>query len=248
MNKLFSALLWLAYGLSFIPSFLFAFLIRIFTFMFDPHHRLPNAVMMFFGKSIIVLNPLWKRHYHNLEKLTDGKPGMIRIANHQSFLDMPLLATLPVNMKWVSKKELFKIPIVGWLMYSAGHISVDRGSKGAAKSLLKMKAPIKDGTSVMIFPEGTRTRDGNLKPFKKGAFHASIDNQFPIQPLVVEGTFDCIKPDTWEMNLRGDLHVSVLDPVYPADFDSVNTYAAHVHQLVSEELTRLRKLKASDKR
>lgn len=248
MNKLLSALLWLVYGLSFIPSFLIAFLVRIFTFPFDPHHRYPNAVMMFFGKSIMIANPFWKRHYYGLEKLSEGKPGMIRIANHLSFLDMPLLATLPVQMKWVSKKELFQLPIVGWLMHSAGHISVDRGSKGAAKSLQKMKAPIQDGTSVMIFPEGTRSRDGNLKPFKKGAFHAAMDNNFPVQPIVIEGSFSCIKPDTWEMNLRGDLHVSVLDPVYPAGFESVDALTEHVHALVAAEIARLKSLSTTAKR
>lgn len=247
MNKLLSALLWLVYGISFVLSFLFAFFVRIFTFPFDPHHRYPNAVMMFFGKSIMVLNPFWKRHYYGLEKLSNSK-GMIRIANHQSFLDMPLMATLPVQMKWVSKKELFKLPIVGWLMHLAGHISVDRGSKGAAKSLLKMKAPIKDGTSVMIFPEGTRSRDGHIKPFKKGAFHASVDNGFLVQPIVLEGTFSCIKPDTWEMNLRGDLHVSVLDPVDPADFESVDEMTAHVRKLVSDEFLRLKSLSSTGKR
>ncbi len=242
MNYILSALLWTAYGLSFVISFFVALIVRIFTFPFDPYNRFPNAVMIFFGKSILVLNPMWKRHYSGLEHLKDEAPGFIRVANHQSFLDMPFIATLPTNMKWVSKKELFRIPIVGWLMYLAGHISVDRGSREAAKSLLKMNAPIEDGMSVMMFPEGTRSRDGNIKPFKKGAFHASMDNGFRIQPIVIEGTFPCIKPDTWVMNLRGNLYVSVLEPVDPAAFDSVNSLKDHVYTLISEERERLKQL------
>ena len=167
MSKFSSVLVWLSYGISFFISFLVASVVRIFTFPFDPYNRYPNAVMMFFGQSVITMNPFWKRHYYGLDKLRDGKHACIRVANHQSFLDMPLLATLPTNMKWVSKKELFKIPIVGWLMSLAGHISIDRGAKGAAKSLQKMVGPIENGMSVMIFPEGTRSREGKLKAFKK---------------------------------------------------------------------------------
>lgn len=242
MSKFLSALVWLFYGLSFFISFLVALVVRIFSFPFDPYNRYPNAVMMFFGQSVITMNPFWKRHYYGLEKLKDGAHACIRVANHQSFLDMPLLATLPTNMKWVSKKELFKIPVVGWLMSLAGHISIDRGAKGAAKSLRKMVGPISHGMSVMIFPEGTRSREGKLKAFKKGAFYSSIEHGFNIQPIVIEGTYKCMKPDTWVMHLRGTLHVSVLDPVSPHDFDNVDALADHVHALVAEESRRLQAL------
>ncbi len=247
MNYFFSALLWLIYGLSFIPSLIIAAIVRLFTFPFDPHNRYPNAVMMFFGKSIFILNPFWKRHYFGLEKLKEEKPACIRVANHQSFLDMPYIATLPTNMKWVSKKELFKLPIVGWLMSVAGHISVDRGAKGAAKSLLKMNKPINDGMCVMMFPEGTRSREGKLKAFKKGAFYAAMDNGYRIQPMVVEGTYQCIRPDTWVMNLSGNLYISVLDPVDPAGFDDVDSLKEHVHGLILKESERLMEI-AGDKR
>lgn len=248
MNKLFSAFVWLLYGLSYLPAFLIALIVRIFTFPFDPHNRYPNAVMMFFGKLIITLNPFWKRTYFGLEKITEEKPAFIRVANHQSFLDMPLVASMPINMKWISKKELFKIPIVGWLMHLAGHISVDRGSKGAAKSLLEMIEPINDGMSVMVFPEGTRSREGKLKPFKKGAFHASMDYGFRIQPIVIEGTYKCMKPDTWVMNFKGDLYVSVLDPIYPDGFEDVNAMRDYVHQAIKTESDRLKTLSSENKR
>ncbi len=248
MIKFFSAVVWLLYGLSYIPSFFIALIIRIFTFPFDRHNRLPNAVMIFFGKSIISLNPLWKRHYFGLEKITEEKPAFIRVANHQSFLDMPLVATMPMNMKWISKKELFKIPFVGWLMHLSGHISVDRGSKGAAKSLLEMIEPINDGMSVMVFPEGTRSREGRLKPFKKGAFHASMDYGFRIQPIVIEGTYKCMKPDTWVMNFTGDLYVSVLDPISPDGFSHVNDLRDHVHAVILAESNRLKAIASENKR
>ncbi|MCH8567757.1 MAG: 1-acyl-sn-glycerol-3-phosphate acyltransferase [Balneolales bacterium] len=242
MNHLLSAILWVIYGFSFVLSFLTGLVVRIFTFPFDKFNRYPNAVMMFFGKSIIVCNPFWKKHYFGLEKLDNRVPGYIRVANHQSFLDMPLLATLPTNMKWISKKELFKIPIVGWIMSLAGHISVDRGAKGAAKSLLAMNAPIECGTSVMIFPEGTRSREGKLKPFKKGAFYSSFDNKFDIQPIVIEGTYKCMKPDTWVMNLTGNLYVSVLEPISPENFSSVDELTNHVFNVIKQESDRLQSL------
>jgi len=244
MTKLLSALIWFLYGLSFVLSCIVAFIVRLFTFPFDRFNHYPNAVMMFFGKSIIVLNPFWKRHYFGVEKITNQVPGFIRVANHQSFLDMPLLATLPMNMQWVSKKELFSIPVLGWLMHLAGHISIDRGSTGAAKSLSKMKEPLEYGKSVMMFPEGTRSRVGQLKSFKKGAFYASMDTGACIQPIVIEGTYKCMKPDTWVMNFKGDLFVSILDPVFPENFGTVNDLSRHVHKLILTESERLKQLSA----
>jgi 1-acyl-sn-glycerol-3-phosphate acyltransferase len=244
IKTIFSATLWLMYGISFLCSFIGALIVFLFTFPFDKHRRYPNAVMMFFGQSIMWLNPFWKIRHFGLDNFEKGPKGKVAVANHQSFLDMPLLATLPVNMKWVSKKELFRIPFVGWTMSLSKHISVDRGSKNAAKSLLASIEPIKDGVSVMIFPEGTRSREGKLKTFKKGAFYLSKENDFYIQPIVVEGTYKLMPPENWRMNYRGELYISVLPPVNPAHFETVDDLTNHVWSLIDTEVTRLQSLKS----
>jgi len=242
MKTIFSAFIWFMYGVSFVFSLVFCTIVFLFTFPFDPHRRCTNAVMMFFGQTMVRINPFWKIHHIGLDNFQKGPKGKICVANHQSFVDMPLMATVPYNMKWVSKKEIFKIPIVGLIMRMAGHISVDRGSVSAAKSLLKMNEPIRDGVSVMIFPEGTRSREGKLKPFKKGAFHASKDFGFWVQPVVMEGTYKLMPPDNWKLHYKGNLYVSVLEPVNPDDFESVEEMTDHVRNLINTEVQRLQAL------
>lgn len=114
----------------------------------------------------------------------------IFMANHQSNFDIPvLLAYLPVQFRWLAKEELFKIPIFGYAMKRVGYISIDRTNfRSAVKSLKKAAQIIKNGTSVVIFPEGTRSNDGQISDFKKGGFNMALDAQVPIVPIVLHGT------------------------------------------------------------
>src|SRR5690606_23541105 len=107
--------------------------------------------------------------------------------------------------KWVAKIELFSIPIMGWFMRLTRQLSVIRG-KSSAKDLLDKSLPvIKKGYSICIFPEGGRTRDRELLPFKKGAFILAWDANIPVQPLVLDGAFDLNQPDDWRFMDKGDL-------------------------------------------
>jgi 1-acyl-sn-glycerol-3-phosphate acyltransferase len=110
--------------------------------------------------------------------------------NHQSNFDIPvLLGHLTVQFRWLAKKELFKIPIFGHAMRNVGYISIDRSDRQSAFESLKVAAEkIKSGVSVLIFPEGTRSRDGKIRPFKKGGFVMAIDSGVPIVPVVITGT------------------------------------------------------------
>jgi 1-acyl-sn-glycerol-3-phosphate acyltransferase len=112
------------------------------------------------------------------------------MANHQSNFDIPvLLGHLAVQFRWLAKVELFKIPIFGRAMRKVGYISIDRYDRESAfKSLDVAANKIKSGVSVLIFPEGTRSRDGKIRPFKKGGFVMAIDSGVPIVPVVITGT------------------------------------------------------------
>jgi 1-acyl-sn-glycerol-3-phosphate acyltransferase len=122
----------------------------------------------------------------------DPKSSCIVMANHLSQFDIPvLLSSMPFQFRWLAKAELFKIPIFGRGMRGAGYISIDRSDrKSAFQSLERAAKSIRDGTSVMIFPEGTRSPDGGLLPFKKGGFVLAVDAGVPIIPLVIFGTHD----------------------------------------------------------
>ena len=124
--------------------------------------------------------------------LSNLKPGRsyIYMANHMSNFDIPVLqAFLPVQFRWLAKAELYKIPVFGYAMKRAGYISIDRSDRESAiESLNKAAKIIRGGISVVIFPEGTRSRTHNIQPFKKGGFFLAVDSGVPIIPIIIHGT------------------------------------------------------------
>jgi 1-acyl-sn-glycerol-3-phosphate acyltransferase len=126
-----------------------------------------------------------------IERIDAGR-SYIFMSNHQSNFDIPvLLGHLPVQFRWLAKAELFRIPIFGRAMRGAGYISINRSDRAAAfESLQQAAEKIRQGVSVLIFPEGTRSMDGSLKAFKKGGFVTAIGAGVPIVPVAVRGTYD----------------------------------------------------------
>ncbi len=120
-----------------------------------------------------------------------NRRSCVYMVNHQSNFDIPVLqGFLPVQFRWLAKAELFKIPLLSRGMRGCGYISIDRSNRESAlKSLDQAAETIKRGTSVLIFPEGTRSADGKIKPFKKGGFVMTIDAGVPIIPIVIHGTW-----------------------------------------------------------
>jgi 1-acyl-sn-glycerol-3-phosphate acyltransferase len=150
----------------------------------NPLHKIGR----FWGKSILAGSRV-KVSVKGLSNIDLSVP-YIYMANHQSNFDIPvLLGHLAVQFRWLAKVELFKIPIFGRAMRKVGYISIDRYDRESAfKSLDVAANKIKSGVSVLIFPEGTRSRDGKIRPFKKGGFVLAIDSGVPIVPVVITGT------------------------------------------------------------
>jgi 1-acyl-sn-glycerol-3-phosphate acyltransferase len=128
-------------------------------------------------------------------KITDS---YIVAANHQSIFDVFVMyGWLPNIFKWIMKAELRKIPLVGKACESAGHIFIDRSNPIAAqKSLKRAEKQLINGVSVVIFPEGTRTKTGSMSRFKKGAFRIATDLSLPIVPVTIKGSFECLPRNT----------------------------------------------------
>jgi 1-acyl-sn-glycerol-3-phosphate acyltransferase len=148
-----------------------------------------------------------------LEKI-DPKQAYVFAANHQSQFDIfALLGHLPVQFRWLAKIELFRIPIFGAAMKGAGYIPIDRSDRRKAfQSIDQAAAKVREGTSIVIFPEGTRSLDGKLKDFKKGGFHLAIKSQRPIVPVSISGTFAILPKRGFRINPRAvRLHFS--DPM-----------------------------------
>ena len=139
-----------------------------------------------------------------LESIPRGQPLMYA-SNHSSMFDIwTLLATLPGSIRMVAKQELFKIPLLGGAMRAAGHIPIDRAArKKAFEAYDKAAKTIREGiSSILVFPEGTRSRTGELLPFKNAPFGLAIAAQVPIVPVYVHHTFEILPKGAWRLRSR----------------------------------------------
>lgn len=158
------------------------------------------------------LNPLWTFRVGGTMPENPRNPYVV-VSNHESFVDILLISHLPWEMKWLSKKELFKIPVAGWLMRLARDVEVDRSDRASgSKALEECRKRLDDQVSVMIFPEGTRSTSGDLLPFKDGAFRLAIEAGVPILPLAVHGAATALPKHDWRFG-RSVAEVRVLEPV-----------------------------------
>ena len=184
-------------------------------------------------------------HVHGLENIQKGQSYVIA-ANHQSYWDTFLMyGFLGVKFKWMMKKELGKIPFVGWACYMAGHILIDRSSRvSSMESIRKAESRLKDGMSVIIFPEGTRTPDGKMGRFKRGAFLISQELQLPILPVTIDGNYDVMSRHAWNVTWH-PVHMTVHAPIMPRtdvgtteqeQTQAMNETAQKVSEIIQETL------------
>jgi len=186
------------------------------------------------------LNPLW--HFRTGGTMpADPRRPYVVVSNHESFVDILLISHLPWEMKWLSKAELFRIPVMGWLMYIAGDIPVKRGfGPSAVEAMARGREILARKVSVMIFPEGTRSLTPELLPFKDGAFRLAIDAGVPILPLAVHGTASALRKHDWRFG-RSKAAVRVLEPVETAGLtpEDIPALKARVRELIVAARDRL---------
>jgi 1-acyl-sn-glycerol-3-phosphate acyltransferase len=176
----------------------------------DPVYYRTGYLFRKIGNVLTFINPTWKLHISG-EKVSDPRRPYVVVCNHQSLADIPLISNLPWEMKWIGKEDLFKIPVIGWMMHLSADIPVDRkNARSGALALLKAQHVLEYKCSVMIFPEGTRTLDGRVRPFSDGAFHLAIKSKVPILPLVIEGSRNCIPKNSWKFGEPSDIFLKVL--------------------------------------
>ncbi len=126
---------------------------------------------------------------HGAERLRPGA-SYVFLSTHQSYMDIPvMLGYVPAQLRIAAKREVFRIPFLGWHMRRGGHISINRGStQEAVETLRRAAEEIRPGVSVFLYPEGTRSRDGALQPFKKGGFKFALQTRLAVVPVTIVGT------------------------------------------------------------
>jgi 1-acyl-sn-glycerol-3-phosphate acyltransferase len=203
---------WLVLAACVVILFPVMLVLRVITAPFDRGRYLVGRIFRYIGVIVETLNPLWDFHRSGV-RIADPRRPYVVVSNHESFADILLISHLPWEMKWLSKAELFRIPMLGWMMWLAGDIPIRRGvGPSALEALEQCKAVLRNHVSVMIFPEGTRSATGRMLPFKDGAFRLAIEAGVPVLPLVVAGTGTALPKKGWRMG-RSAAEVRVLEPV-----------------------------------
>lgn len=152
------------------------------------------------------------------EKIAPDTPYVF-MSNHRSLLDIPAsIAATPQSVRMVMKQELTKVPVWGRAMVASGFVPIDRKNRDKAiEQLERAKEHLAQGVSIWVFPEGTRSRDGSVGPFKKGGFHVARQLGLQIVPTWIEGTQDAVPPDTFDVTYHQHCHLRFGDPIATKD-------------------------------
>ncbi|MBM4266859.1 MAG: 1-acyl-sn-glycerol-3-phosphate acyltransferase [Deltaproteobacteria bacterium] len=234
-----SSLFWVFITVSSLLLFPVAVLIWAVTVLFDRRLRALHLFTCFWASIYTWLNPIWRVTIRGRERIRRDC-AYVMVANHQSLLDILVLFRLFVHYKWVSKIEIFRVPCIGWNMSMNRYIKLRRGDAASITAMMSAcEKTLAEGSSVMIFPEGTRSADGRLKPFKRGAFQLAKSERVPLLPIVVEGTSHALPKRGFTLRGHHDIRVRILDEIPPESFAnlSVEELMARTHALFASELS-----------
>jgi 1-acyl-sn-glycerol-3-phosphate acyltransferase len=220
MNVLKSIIVWLvgiAYVIFFFPL---TFLIWLLVLLFDREREIIHWILNWQSRILVWLLPIWKIRIEGREKGLKETPFVI-ISNHQSILDILLINCLRYRFKWISKIENMKIPVLGWYLRMADYIIINRGDKESKEEMMEKSFQyLKGGTSIMMFPEGTRSVDGEIGFFKRGAFQLAINAHVPILLVVLDGSGGVLPKHGLIFTTGHKIRIKVLDPVMPESFNT----------------------------
>lgn len=209
----FSLLFWGFLSISSILLFPVALLVWAMTTPFDRRRWCQHRFTSWWASLYTWLNPLWRVRVEGAEHIRPGA-RYVMISNHQSFLDILVLFRLFTHFKWVSKAEMFRIPCIGWNMTLNRYVKLVRGdTESIARMMDACLHHLAEGSSVMLFPEGTRSVDGHLKRFKHGAFTIAQRAGVGILPIVLEGTAHALPKHGFVLRGHHAIRIRVLEEV-----------------------------------
>jgi 1-acyl-sn-glycerol-3-phosphate acyltransferase len=212
MQRLVNAWVWPAMILIVLIGFLYVSLVWLVTAPFDPGRYAAGRAFRHLAVASTWINPYWHFHTSGVP-IHDPRRPYVVVANHESYADIFLVSHLKWEMKWLAKDTIFRIPVMGWMMRMAGDIPINRGSRGSAHQALEAcRDRLSKGVSIMIFPEGTRSRTADLLPFKDGAFQLAISTGAPIIPIAIAGTRNAMAKGSFSFS-KANAMCRVLEPI-----------------------------------
>lgn len=220
-----------------------AVLLRLCTYPFDRRLRLLHMLTCFWASLYTWIMPPWKIRTEGREKVRKNATYMV-VSNHQSQLDILVAFRLFFHFKWVSKIEMFKVPVIGWNMSLNRYIKLKRGDKESIERMMEdCETRIDEGSSVYFFPEGTRSADGNVKDFKLGAFQLAKKKKIPILPVVISGTNKALPKYSINFHGKQKILIQIFDEIPYQAFEklSVEETAAMVRDFIIKNLNELNK-------
>lgn len=208
-------ILWVLFFISCIVFFAGDLLVWLLTFWWDKRLYILHQYSIVWALFYIWINPFWKIEFEGKQNVQKGNTYII-VSNHQSAFDIVLLHRIKMHFKWVAKRELFRVPFIGWNLWLNRHIVIDRASiRGARKMILEAQKILSMGSSVLIFPEGTRSRDGAIKRFKDGAFTLAKKTNLPILPIVINGSKEVFLKNGYVLRGSQKFTVKILPEISP---------------------------------
>lgn len=236
----FSLLYWLYAVLS--MPFLFAGMapLWLLTVPFDRRRVVAHMYSCMWGYMYVAFNPLWRTRFEGREKLPWNGPAVL-VANHLSLVDILVLYGFFRPFKWVAKGELFRIPFVGWNMVLNDYVRVWRGERESVKQMMAhCREHLARGSPLIIFPEGTRSRDGRMLPFKDGAFKLAAEAGCPLIPIAIAGSELALPKHGIIFRQRATIRVRVLEPLDPTAFASAEALKAAARDAITAGVSELR--------
>ena len=218
-----------------------AVILFIFTAPFDKKRVILHKFSCFWGSIYIWLQPWWKVNWEGKENIKDNQSYVI-VSNHQTLIDILVIYSIFKHFKWVAKNSLLRVPFVGWNMALNGYIIVKRSdTKSQIKMMKQSEKTLKSGSSIMIFPEGTRSADGNIGRFKRGAFILSEIADVPVIPIALHNVDKAVRKNSIWLNKSRDMKAKVFPAVYPKDFKNTKEMSAAVKDIIANQLEEWKK-------
>ncbi len=240
MKVAFSLLYWLYAVLSLAVLFAGLLVLYALTVPFDRRRVAIHMYSCAWAYMYVAFHPMWRARFEGREKIPWDRAAVI-VANHLSLVDILVIYGLFKPFKWVAKGELFRVPFVGWNMVLNDYVRIWRGDRESVKKMMNhSREHLARGSSLVIFPEGTRSRDGRMLPFKDGAFRLAAEAGCPLIPIAIAGSEVALPKNGLIFRQRATIKLRVLDPLDPKAFASPDALKEAARAAIEKNVAELR--------